>query len=88
LFFGGLPRSLRRQAGLDAFFQNRLPDRGAGGGRQRVKQPVVAEGHRGGHLGGVEEVRGIPIRERGDREHFLLCLIQKNFLTRQPVGEA
>ena len=39
-------------------------------GAQRVVGPVVAEGHRGGHLGRVQEVVGVPAGESGDGQHL------------------
>ena len=39
------------------------------GGEVRV-EPVVADGEGVGHLGGVEEVRGVPVGEGGRGEHL------------------
>lgn len=52
-----------------------MPDRRtdgvAVGGREIVVNPVVADAEGGGHFGGVEEVSGIPIGERGGGQHLL-----------------
>src|SRR5688572_3523600 len=36
-----------------------------------VKQPIVTNGHCQAHLGGIEEMGGIPIGEAADSFHFL-----------------
>ena len=69
----GHPEGARRD-GLEARGQplvdDGCPKQRALLGRQVRVQPVVPEGHRGGHLGDVEEVRGVPIRERRHGAHL------------------
>ena len=51
---------------------------------QPAVQPVVADPHRVGHLGGVEEVRRVPVLERADRQQVVPGGRGVLVVTRQP----
>ncbi len=66
----GDPAVAPGERGFDAEPEDRLAGRPQRVRGQAVVQPVVTEGDREGHLGGVEEVRRVPIGKRADREKF------------------
>ena len=68
-------RLIDQQTRLQALFHDRLPDPGPVGIGQELIEPVVADRERIGHLGNIQEVGGIPIRERCGREHLLASAI-------------
>ena len=58
-------------AGRSPFSTSGPADRGAILGAEGVVQPVVADGEGVGHLGDVQEVRRVPVREGGGSQQFL-----------------
>ncbi len=68
-------RFIDQQTWLQALFHDRLPDPGPVGVGQELIEPVVADRERIGHLSNIQEVGGIPIRERRGREHLLASAI-------------
>ncbi len=78
-------RFINLQTWLQSFVHDSLPDlRPVGVGENRVK-PVVADRQRIGHLGDVEEVAGIPVRERRGREHLTPGAIGLAVVAIEPV---
>ena len=55
----------------EPLLDHRPADRRAVFGAQDVVQPVVADGEGVGHLGDVQEVRGVPVREGGGGQQLL-----------------
>ena len=75
------------QYGVERFGDDRIANRGALFRRERVVEPVVTDGEGTGHLGGIDEARGIPVFEGCGGIEFEHGAAQPGIAAGKPVHE-